>query len=89
MKSVVITHEVKKYSDWRKVYDADEGNRTKAGIHLTGVYQSVNNPNLITLIGEAPSVEALTSFMADPKLKAAMEQGGVIGMPDVKILNKL
>jgi hypothetical protein len=89
MKTVIISHEVKNYSDWRKVYDADEGNRSNAGIHLTGVHQSVNNPNLITLIGEAPSAEVLTKFMTSPNLKAAMEQGGVIGMPDVKILNKV
>jgi hypothetical protein len=88
MKTVIITHEVKNYSIWRKVYDADEENRTKAGIHLTGVFQSVNNPNLITLVGEAPSVEAFTTFMSNPKLKEAMEKGGVIGMPDAKILNK-
>ena len=89
MKSVIITHEVKNYSDWRKVYDADEKNRLKGGIHLTGVYQSVNNPNLITLIGEAPSVETVTNFISNPALKEAMEKGGVIGMPDVKILTKV
>jgi len=40
-------------------------------------------------VGEAPSVEAIKTFMANPELKAAMESGGVIGMPDVKILSKL
>ena len=88
MNTIIVTHEVKNYSDWRKVYDADEVNRLKVGIKMSGVFQSVDNPNMITLIGEAPSVETLTSFMADPNLKAAMEQGGVIGIPDVKILSK-
>jgi hypothetical protein len=88
MTTVIITHEVKNYSNWRKVYDADEVNRTKAGVNLTGVYRSVNNPNLITMVGEVPSVEVFTSFMSNPKLKEAMEQGGVIGLPDAKILNK-
>ena len=89
MKTAIITHEVKNYSDWRKVYDADEENRTNAGFLITGVYQSVSNPNLITIVGETQSEEALTNFMANPKLKEAMEQGGVIGMPDVKILNRV
>ena len=89
MKTVIVISEVKNYSDWRKVYDADKENRLKAGFHVTGEYQSVDNPNKVTLIFEAPSMEAITSFMASPKLKAAMEQGGVIGMPDVKILNKI
>ena len=89
MISVILSHEVKNYSNWRKVYDEDEKNRSKAGLNLTGVYQSIDNPNMITLIGEAPSVEALKKFMANPDLKAAMEKGGVVGMPEVKILHKL
>jgi hypothetical protein len=88
MKTVILSHEVKNYSDWRKVFDADEGNRSKAGLKITGVFQAIDNPNKITMIGEAPSVEALNVFMTNPQLKAAMEKGGVIGMPDVKIFNK-
>jgi hypothetical protein len=34
-------------------------------------------------------VEAIKGFMANPALKEAMEKGGVIGMPDVKILSKI
>jgi hypothetical protein len=88
MKTVIITHEVKNYANWRKVYDDDEVNRKKAGINLSAVYQSVDNPNLITMIGEAPSIEVLNVFMSNPKLKEAMEKGGVIGMPKTQILNK-
>lgn len=89
MKTVIITHEVKNYSVWRKAYDADAVNRSKAGFHPTGEYQSESNPNMVTVIVEAPSLEAVNSFMSNPELKASMEQGGVIGVPDVKILNKI
>jgi hypothetical protein len=88
MVTVVISHECKNYSDWRKVFDEDEVNRSKAGFKSTGVFRAVDNANKITIIGEAPSVEAIQGFMANPTLKAAMEKGGVIGMPDVKILSK-
>jgi len=86
MVTVIISHECKNYSDWRKVFDADEGNRLKAGFKSTGVYHSSDNANII---GEAPSVEAIKGFMANPALKEAMEKGGVIGMPDVKILSRI
>jgi hypothetical protein len=89
MVTVIISHECKNYSDWRKVFDADEVNRSKAGFKSTGVYHSVDNANKITIIGEAPSVEAINGFMSNPELKVAMEKGGVIGKPDVKILNKI
>ena len=89
MVTVIISHECKNYSDWRKVFDADEANRSKAGFKIMGVYHSVDNANKITIIGEAPSVEAINGFMANPELRLTMERGGVIGMPDVKILNKI
>jgi len=73
----------------RPAYAADEVNRSKAGFKSTGVYHSVDNANRITIIGEAPSLEAIKGFMSNPELKAAMEKGGVIGIPDVKILNKI
>jgi hypothetical protein len=89
MKTIIITHEIKNYSDWRKVYDADEVNRKNAGFVSKGQYRSVENPNIITIIGEAPSEESIKNFMADPRLKSAMEKGGVIGFPEVKILDKI
>ena len=89
MITVILSHEVKDYSTWRKVYDEDEINRSKAGINLTGVFESIDNPNMITMIGEAPSAEAIKSFMSNPVLKAAMEQGGVISKPEVKLIRKV
>ena len=68
---------------------ATRANRSKAGFITSGEYQSEEDPNKITIIGEAPSVEAIQNFMSNPALKAAMEKGGVIGMPEVHILNKM
>ncbi len=83
---VIVTHEVKDYSSWRKGYDADEPNRRKAGFKVSGVYADVNNPNMVSVIGEFPSAAAAEAFMTSPKLKEVMEKVGVIGKPDVKVL---
>lgn len=89
MVTTVLTHEVKDFSEWKKGFDSDAENRSKMGVNITGVYRSVDNPNMVTVIGEVSSVEAIRGFLANPELKAAMEQAGVIGMPEVKILNKV
>ena len=89
MITVIVTHEIKNYPEWRKVFDADEVNRLKAGFKITGVFHSVDNANMISIIGEVPGEEAIKSFMSNPELKAAMEKGGVIGVPDVKVLKKI
>lgn len=89
MVTTVLSHEVKNFSEWKKGFDSDAENRSKMGVNITGVYQSVDNPNMVTVIGEVPSVEAIRGFLSDPNLKATMEQAGVIGMPEIKILNKV
>jgi quinol monooxygenase YgiN len=87
--TVIITHEVKEYASWRKVYDADETNRRAAGMKVWGVYADMENPNLITIIGTFPSAAAVEGFVASPKLKEAMDKGGVISKPDVKVLTAM
>jgi hypothetical protein len=84
--TVIVTHEVKEYVSWRKVYDADEPNRRAIGFKVWGVYRDVKSPNWVSVIGTFPNAGAVDAFMASPKLKEAMERGGVMGKPDVKVL---
>jgi hypothetical protein len=84
--TVLISHEVKDYAAWRKVFDADMLNREKGGFHVTGVYADAKNLNLVTVMGEFPSAATVDAFIKNPKLKEAMEKGGVMGRPDVKVL---
>lgn len=89
MVTVIVSHECKDFSEWRKVFDADEENRAKAGIKISGVYQCVEDSNYVVVIGEAPDTEMISGFMDNPELKESMEKGGVIGKPDVMILTKV
>ena len=84
-----VTHEVKNYAEWKKGFDAGKPDRDKAGIKTMGVYVSVDNANLVTVITEAPSVEVAKGFASNPNLKAEMEKVGVISATDVKILTKM
>ncbi|HXX62252.1 MAG TPA: hypothetical protein VEO56_00535 [Bacteroidota bacterium] len=85
--TVIVTHAVKEYASWRKVYDADEPNRKAMGFKVWGVYADVKDPNMVTIIGTFPSASAADAFMASPKLKEAMDKAGVVGKPDIKVLN--
>jgi quinol monooxygenase YgiN len=84
--TVIVTHEVKEYASWRKVYDADEPNRKMMGFKVWGVYRDANSPNWVSIIGTFPNAAAVDAFMASPKLKEAMDNAGVLGKPDVKVL---
>ncbi len=87
--TVVIQHEVKDFTVWKKAYDSDKENREAAGFKVSGVYTDAANPNKVTVIGTFPSAEGANTFISNPKLKEAMEKGGIMGQPLVSILRKM
>lgn len=89
MIKVILSHEVKDFSTWKKGFDSGEPLRTEAGVTTVGVYTSVTNPNHVTVTTEFPSYEAVKGFFSNPALKSDMEKAGVISEPEVKILNKV
>lgn len=62
MVTVILTHEVKDFSNWKKQFDLGEPLRARAGVKTTGVYTSVDNPNNVTVTTEFPGIEAVQGF---------------------------
>ena len=89
MVTVIVQHEVKDFSDWKKVFDADEPNRSQAGVKQIGLYTSVKNPNDVTMIFEAPNAELFDKMMSDPSRQEDIKKAGVISIPNATILNKV
>ena len=89
MVKVIVQHEVKDFSTWKKAFDADKPNLKKAGVKLKGLYTSFNKPNDVTMIFKAPSVELFDKIMSDPERQKAIENAGVVSALNVSILNKV
>ena len=82
-----IRHDVADYATWRKGYDAFETDRKSLGVTADAVYQSVDNPNDVTVWHDFKNAEAAKAFGLSPNLKAAMEKNGVRGTPHVWLTN--
>jgi hypothetical protein len=89
MVTVIVQHEVRDFTEWKKSFDADNDNRIKAGVKLLGLYTSVKNPNDVTMIFEAPNAELFDVMMSDPERQKIIEKAGVISEPKASILNKV
>ena len=89
MITVIGKHEVKDAKIWKVVFDADETNRSKAGVKVNGVYSSIENPNMITLCMDFPSKEVLDGMMSNPEMQKTMAEAGVIGKPEFQIFTKI
>ena len=89
MITLMISHEVNNFEEWKKQFEANEPMRAEAGIKFTGLYQAHDNPNMVTVTSEANDVAIVTNFMAQAGMKEIMEKAGVISAPEVKIMTKV
>ena len=84
---MVIHHKVADYAKWRPIFDGDKANQEAAGLTSPHDYQSVGNPNDITITFDMADAAKAKTFGASKELKAAMAKGGVKGKPEVLLLN--
>ena len=89
MVTVILTHQVQDYANWKNGFDAGELLRSQNGITVSGVYTSVDDPNKVTIVTEFPAVEAVHGFLNNPQLKEDMQKAGIVGAPEIKILKKM
>ena len=84
--TAIFSHLVSDYAQWKRAFDLHEPTRTRAGVVSKGVFRSVDIPNHVTIVLEAPTAEALIAFGKSDVLKTTMTNAGVISVPEVKIL---
>ena len=88
MASMLVQHQVKDYTAWKKVYDSVKDLRTSNGELSDRIYRDASDPNQLTVIFEWDSLENAKKYANSPELKAAMERAGVEGKPSIHFLNE-
>jgi hypothetical protein len=78
-----VRHEVTSYSAWRKAYDSFDATRRKMGVIAQAVYQSLDDPNDVTVTHDFATAAKAKAFAASAELKAAMQKAGVKGAPQI------
>ncbi len=78
---LAISHQVSDFDKWKPGFDNDLKARKKAGLKDIFVKQDINNPNSITAFFEVTDMKKAEAFLANPKLKEAMEKAGVTSPP--------
>lgn len=81
---VVITHKVKDYDAWLKVFD-EEGTATRASFGLIDVVlaRGVDDPNTVQIVFDITDMEKAKARMNSPELKKIMTDAGVDGKPNI------
>mgnify|MGYP001562318351 CR=1 FL=1 len=86
----ILAHtKTKDYKEWRSVFNEMSENRRSNGEKSARVFQSVQDPNDVTILFEWDSAENAQKYMKSKELQDARERGGAIGDPVVHILNQV
>ena len=71
------------YETWRKVYDQFYGKRGDMGVVGAAAFQSVEDPNDVTVWHDFESAEVARAFVTSDALRNVMRHAGVQGEPQV------
>jgi hypothetical protein len=82
MTTLTVRHSVPDYAAWKSVFDTHGEIRRSHG--ATG-HRVLRDGNDILVLLEFPDEAAAQSFQADTSLRAALQEAGVQGPPDVSL----
>jgi len=88
MMHAMIRQKVKDYEAWKKVFDEDGANRKMAGSKGGHVFRALDDPNNVFVLVEFEDKDKATKFMSSDGLKEAMKKAGVIGKPDIYLMDE-
>jgi hypothetical protein len=83
MVRMFVRHNVADYAVWRKVYDEFDAERRPMGVTDDEVFQSVSDPNDVTVWHDFTTADAAQAFVSSDALRNAMQRAGVEGEPQV------
>jgi hypothetical protein len=83
----LIRHKVKNYAAWKTAYDADDSARLANGIHNYVIGRGMEDSMMVMVAMKLDDLEKAKAFTNNPRLKAAMQKGGVTGVPEISFVN--
>lgn len=78
---VLISHKVKDWDAWLKVFDADKPNRVAAGLTDRALGHNVGDNHMVTIALTISDMKKTEDMAKSPELKKKMEEAGVEGPP--------
>jgi quinol monooxygenase YgiN len=89
MSNLIVHHRVKDFAAWKPVFDQHASMRGAAGCKGGYLLRSPVDPNDVTIFFQWDSADHAKKFAQSDDLRTAMQKAGVLGKPDVQILDQV
>ncbi|MEO7047063.1 MAG: hypothetical protein ABI091_17300 [Ferruginibacter sp.] len=86
---VEVTHKVKDFDAWLKVYDAEgKDKRMSEGMVDVALGRGIDDSNMVKIVFDITDMAKAKAAIASDEKKKLMQSAGVIGIPDIKYYTK-
>lgn len=89
MAHMLVKLNIESYAKWRPIFDGHESFRTAAGALSAQVFRSGDDPFQVFVLMEWDELERARQFAISDELKAAMEQSGMTGPPEISFMSEV
>lgn len=86
---VLVKHKVKDWDAWKKVFDADQPNRTAAGLTDRALGYEYGDNHMVSMVFLVSDMKKADEFSKSETLKKKMEEAGVEGSPSFFYYNQV
>lgn len=88
MPVMIVRHKVEDFSKWKAVFDSMNETRKGYGWTAHEVYRSAQDPDHVTIVNHMRDVAQAKAYGNSDVLKSGMAKAGVVGAPDITILDE-
>lgn len=81
----IVSHPVSDFKAWRKVFDAAQSHRIKAGVSHSEVFQDSVDPNKVIVIHRFPGTKAAEDFFGSEGHADTLKKGGATAPPVIML----
>jgi len=82
--NLIVHFKVQNFDAWRASYNGLEKSRASAGITNSRVFRSPDDPNDVVILQDVADVAKARTWLVSDDMKALLQKGGVIGLPNVR-----
>ena len=86
MHYILIKHKVEDFGKWKELFDGHAATRSTAGSKGGYVFQSIDDPNEVSILLEWDTIDNARRFIESEDLKTTMEKAGVSSIPEINFL---
>jgi len=84
----MVRQNVKDFDAWKKIFDEDGPNRKMASSKGGHVFRALDDSNNVFVLLEFDDLDKAKKFMNSDGLKETMKNAGVLGKPDVYLMDE-